>query len=86
MSWVSVLALSTMIGAWLVGRTSPDEREAVHPAEHQVDQHEVGRVALDELQRDLGARRLGHLVALVLQGQAQGGTDAVVVLEDQELE
>ena len=22
MSWVSVLALSTMIGAWLVGRTS----------------------------------------------------------------
>ena len=26
------------------------------------------------------------LVALVLHGEAQGGTDAVVVLEDQELE
>ena len=86
MSWVSVFALSTMIGAWLVGRTSRMNEKPSIPPSMRSTQHEVRRVALDELQRDLGAGRLGDLVPLVLHGEAQGGTDAVVVLEDQELE
>ena len=86
MSWVSVFALSTMIGAWLVGRTSRmNEKPSIPPSMRSTSMRSGG-LPLDELQRDLGAGRLGHLVALVLHGEAQGGTDAVVVLEDQELE
>jgi hypothetical protein len=33
MSWVSVFALSTMIGAWLVGRTSRmNEKPSIPPS------------------------------------------------------
>ena len=43
-----------------------------------------GSSARTSCQGRLGAGRLVNLVALVLQGEAQGGTDAVVVLEDQQ--
>jgi hypothetical protein len=63
-----------------------DEREPVHATEHEIDEHEVGWVALDDLEGGLRAGRLGDVVALVLHGEAQGGPNAVVVLEDQELQ
>ena len=60
MSWVSVLALSTMIGGLADRPHLADEGEAVHAAEHQVDQHQVRRVALDELAAPLARSRASH--------------------------
>ena len=86
MSWVSVFALRTMIGAWLFGRTSRMNEKPSMPPSMRSTSMRSGRVALDEQQGGLGAGRLGDVVPLVLHGEAEGGTDAVVVLEDQELQ
>ena len=60
-----------------------DAVEPGHPAEHEVDQHDVGVDLGERPQGLLGAGGLRDLVPLVLQGQPEHGTDAVVVLDEE---
>ena len=62
----------------------PAALETVHPREHQVDEHHVGRLLGEPLQGDLTRNGLVDVVALVLESQAHRGTDALVILDDQE--
>ena len=83
MSWVSSRALTTTIGMSLLRRTSRMQSNPDMPAEHEVDQHDVGVDLGERPQGLLGAGGLRDLVPLVLQGQPEHGTDAVVVLDEE---
>ena len=84
MSWVSARALTTMIGrSWLAADLA-DDGEPVRRAEHQVDDHQVGRGHGDRRDGVLARHRLGDVVALVLQRPAQCRADVVVVLDDEQ--
>ena len=61
-----------------------DEGEAVHPAEHQVDQHEVDGTVSDRREGGLRVGGPDDVVALVRHHQAQRGPKTVIVLQDQE--
>ena len=54
------------------------------PGQHDVDQHHVGGLALEVLEGVLAGGRLGDLPALVLEGQAHRGADALVVLDGED--
>src|SRR4051794_31386267 len=72
-----------MRGACVTGRAA-DEGEAVHAAEHEVDEHQVDLLVVHGAQRFLGVGVLDDLVPLVLEGEREGAADPVVVLEHQQ--
>ena len=55
-----------------------------HVGQPQVEEHEVGLVPVEEGQAGAAVPRLVHLVALVLQGEADGQADLVVVLDEEQ--
>ncbi len=57
--------------------------EAVDARQHDVDQHDVARLTLEEDDRRLAAVRLVDRPALVLERQLDRGADALVVLNGQ---
>ena len=62
----------------------PAHLEAVDAREHDVDEHDVGRVAVERLERVLAGLGLLDLPALVLEGHLDRGADALVVLDGQD--
>ena len=62
----------------------PAHLEAVDAREHDVDEHHVGGLVLEVLEGVLAGGGLGHLPALVLQGQPHRGADALVVLDGED--
>jgi hypothetical protein len=62
----------------------PAALQAVDPRKHEVDQHDVGGSLSEGLEPVLARRRLIDLVALVLEGEAHRGADALVVLDEEE--
>ena len=69
-------------------RTGPAELpaalEAVDAGQHQVDEDDIGRLVGEALEPDLTGAGLVDLVALVLEGQAHRGADALVVLHEED--
>ena len=57
--------------------------EAVHAGQHQVDERDVGRGLGEHVETLLAAGGVPYLVAFALQGEAHGGSDALIVLDDQ---
>ena len=62
----------------------PAALEAVHAREHEVDEHDVGGLLGEALEADLARSGLVDLVALVLEGEAHRGADALVVLDEED--
>ena len=62
----------------------PATFEAIDVGKHEIDEHHVGAVRTENAQAVFGARGLGDLVALILQGEPHRGSDAVVVLNEQD--
>ncbi len=58
--------------------------EAVDAGQHDVDQHDVGRLALEGVERLLAGVGLLDRPALVLERQLDRGADALVVLDQQD--
>lgn len=80
MSCVSARALTTMIGASLNRRTCRMQSKPVDPAQHQIDDHQLGGARAHDLHPALAAVRLDDAVALVLQRQPNSVRMSVVVL------
>ena len=80
---MSVWAVTMMIGTML-GPHGAAHVEALDVGQAQVEQHEVGLVALERGQAAATVPGLLHLVALVLEGHADGQADLVVVLDEQQ--
>ena len=57
--------------------------EPVELRHAHVEEHEVGRLLLGELQPDRAVRRLQRLVALVLEDHLERGAHGVLVVDDQ---
>jgi hypothetical protein len=57
--------------------------EAVDARQHQIENHEIGRRALDDLERVLARGRLGDVVALAPQNVSEQLLDLGVVVNDQ---
>jgi hypothetical protein len=72
-----------MIGTML-GHAAPAHVEARHVGQAQVEQHQVGLPLGEGGQTGLAVGGLADLVPLVLEGQAQGEADPVVVLDEQQ--
>ena len=69
----------------LVHGAQPVEHlEAVHAGHLDVEQHEIGRLALGERQAFLAGRGADELVALVLEGHPQRIADRRFVVDDQD--
>jgi hypothetical protein len=62
----------------------PAQLEAVDAGEHDVDQHHVGRVPLERLDRVLPGGRRFDRPALVLEGELQCAADPLVVFDCQD--
>jgi hypothetical protein len=62
----------------------PADVEAVDAGEHDVDEDDVGRLALEGVERLLAGVGFLDRPALVLEGQLDGGTDALVVFDGQD--
>ena len=58
--------------------------EAVHARHLDVEEHEVGRFALDQLDAFLARRRQHHVVAVVLERHLQRVADRRLVIDDQD--
>jgi hypothetical protein len=58
--------------------------EPVDARQHDVDQHDVGRDAVEQLDRDLAALGLVDGPALVLERELDRRSDALVVLDGQD--
>ena len=83
-SWVSSRAVTITIGTSLVRRIERHSSKPSMPGQHDVDQHDVGRLAVERLERVLAAAGLLDGPALVLERQLHGGADALVVLDGQD--
>ncbi len=57
--------------------------EAVQVGEHEVEEDDVGVVAAERLEALVATAGLGHVVALVLEGQPQHPADPRVVFDEQ---
>ena len=62
----------------------PAELEPIHAGKHEIDERDLCRLPDEELQSFLGRGRLIDRVPLVLQREAQGTTDADVILDRQD--
>ena len=58
--------------------------EAVHARHLDVEKHQVGRFALDQLDAFLAGRRQHHVVAVVFERHLQRLADRGVVVDDQD--
>ena len=58
--------------------------EAVHARHLDVEEHEIGRVALDQRQALLSGRRADELVALILERPAHRVADADFIVDDED--
>ncbi len=75
----------TTTGSVLVHRAQPLEHlDAVHARHLDVEQHEVGRLALGERQPFLAGRGAEELVALVFERHLQRVADRRFVVDDQD--
>ena len=85
MSWVSVFALRTMIGAWLFGRTSRmNEKPSMPPSMRSTSMRSGGlRWTSSKAASALGASTTSYPSSSMARLRA---VNAVVVLEDQELQ
>ena len=81
---MSVWAVTMMIGTMLRARMRAADVEALDVGQAEVEQHEVGLVALERGQPAATVLGLLHLVALVLERHADGQTDLVVVFDEQD--
>ena len=61
-----------------------EEAQAVHPREPDVEDGEVDRLGLEELERLLGALGLLDLVLLRLQHHAEGAPDVLLVVDHEQ--
>ena len=57
--------------------------EAVHAGHLDVEEDQVGRLALDQLDAFLAGRRLHHVVALVGERLLQRGANGRLVVDDE---
>ena len=62
----------------------PADLEAVDAREHDVDQHDVGRIGLEGVERFLAGGGLDDVPTLVFEGEFDRGADALVVLDGQD--
>ena len=62
----------------------PAALEPVHAGQHEVDERDVGRRLGEQVESLLAAGGVLYLVALALQGEPHGGSDALIVLDDQD--
>ena len=75
---------TTTTGSVSFMRAQPLEHlEAVHARHLDVEQHEIGRLALGQRQPLLAGRRAEELVALVLEGHPQRVANGRLVVDDQ---
>ena len=81
---MSVWAVTIMIGTMLLRPHRAADVEALDVGQAQVDEHEVGLVAVEGGQAGAAVAGLLHHVALVLEGEAEGQADLVVVLDEQQ--
>ena len=58
--------------------------EAIHARHLDVEEHEIGRFPLDELDAFLARRRQHHVVAVVLERHLQRVADGGLVVDDQD--
>ena len=72
------------MGTSLAATDRPAQFEAVHSRQHDVDQHDVGGVALERLDGVLAGRGRLHRPALVFEGQLERAPDPLVVLDCQD--
>ena len=63
---------------------APEDLEAVHPGQADVEDDEVGRLARRDLEAFLAGARDGDLVALLLEGVLDPASDGVLVFDDED--
>ena len=81
---MSVWAVTIMIGTMLLARMVRHTSKPWMSGQAEVDDHEVGLVAVERGQPGAAVAGLLHHVALVLEGEAEGQADLVVVLDEQQ--
>ena len=66
----------------MTGLQALQHLEAVHPGHLDVEEYELGRIAVDEREPVLTGRRAVHLVAFVFENHPQRIADGGFVIDD----